>query len=123
MQSADKIVVLDSKGIISQQGRFKELQSQPGYIQNLLLQEPTSLDATETIKEVLLPPVQSVGLKPRKTESLDMKRKTGDLSVYKYYFKSLGWRRTMIFILTEAICVILFKLPRTLIYPVTKSDS
>ena len=40
------------------------------------------------------PPFQS----PKSTDRDDLKRKTGDISLYKYYFSSVGWPKALMFL-------------------------
>jgi hypothetical protein len=41
----------------------------------------------------------------------DLKRKTGDFQVYKYYFSSFPLIYFIIVVLISAVCAVLFKMP------------
>ena len=83
---ANYILVLSADGHISQQGSYEELRAQPGFISSAM-HEPTPEDeqnGTSSNSKVLK---ELKG--PSEEEALDLARKTGDISVYKYYLQSI----------------------------------
>lgn len=98
---ADNIIVLGADGRITEQGSFEALRSQQGFVSKLLLHpelleskrvdKPESDSSTETkAKAVAALPKALRG--PSDNDVADLTRRIGDLSVYKYYLKSMGWR-------------------------------
>lgn len=94
---ADNIVVLGEDGRIAEQGSFDSLRSQQGFVSKLLLHpellEPKRVEKPVThvrSKTAYTPPKALRG--PTDNDVADLTRRIGDLSVYKYYLKSIGWK-------------------------------
>lgn len=85
---ADYIIALDEKGRVSEHGSFEEISKSGAYIKNLFAQPvtvPTSRVpevelSDETLEELELP-----------EDDQDTRRQMGDLTVYTYYFRAVGW--------------------------------
>ncbi|PVI05770.1 P-loop containing nucleoside triphosphate hydrolase protein [Periconia macrospinosa] len=106
LPEADQIIVLGSKGTITEQGSFAELVTRPGgYLARLYLQSGTEfqegrgpqrndndLPVSFTLNEALAKALPQL-------EAPD--RGATDLTIYKYYIRTFGWTRWWIFI---AIC-------------------
>ena len=114
---ADHIVVLSEKGTIAEQGSFKELNAAGGYISSFELQpanwtirstEMTNLDqvlAMNTTNKILhptLPPSEE----STESKEFEANKRTGDLAIYAYYAKSVGWFAVVTFIV--AMCAYVF---------------
>lgn len=99
---ADHIVVLGIDGKIAQQGNFDQLREQEGYISNLVLGvDQTRSEVKPAEKSGLkkkLPPIKTVTA----TDVSDLTRKTGDVAVYRYYFKSISPIGTFCFLACTA---------------------
>ena len=70
-----------------------------------------SLGKVESPADRAVPITQAKAPGPKASE-LDMKRKTGDIRVYKYYFRSIGLLYSLTFLLLAAAYIFLGKLPR-----------
>ncbi|KAG9248121.1 P-loop containing nucleoside triphosphate hydrolase protein [Calycina marina] len=99
---SDYVVALGDDGDISQQGTFEELQKAPGYVRGLNINPPTGLSS----KKVAMPRTDSGGAREVPATVIEtelgvsnLARQTGDLSIYAYYFKTIGWRLSMFFLL------------------------
>lgn len=112
---ADYIVVLDGQGNVSEQGSFQELNASGGYVSNFDLPAPDwRFEAKETKFDQLFPPPTElvhgpIAVKATKGLSeleLDANRRTGDLSVYAYYTKTVG--KTAVISFIAAICGYVF---------------
>ncbi|OAA71991.1 ABC transporter [Akanthomyces lecanii RCEF 1005] len=81
MDVADKIVVLDAEGRIASQGPPD------------IMAETSTLAAGETTatEPSAMPQSQTEVQPEEEDEAKQLLRQTGDVSVYKFYFKSLGW--------------------------------
>jgi ATP-binding cassette subfamily C (CFTR/MRP) protein 1 len=87
-----------------QQGSFSELQSNDVSINSFITKEPT---------EYLISPVASrpsalkfqntANTTPVLREAPDLARQTGDLSVYLYFARSMGWLNLVLFLATVAL--------------------
>ena len=101
---ADHIAVMSRIGEISQQGSFEELSEQEGYVKNLL-------SGTEQATGVAKPTAKAVQKKKPQIKGVtandvsDLTRRTGDISVYKYYFKSVSIFGTCCFLVCTALFV------------------
>ncbi|KAL5689629.1 hypothetical protein EMGR_008545 [Emarellia grisea] len=95
---ADQIVVLDKMGYASEQGSLKALNAAGGYVSSFGLGSP------EWKSEIDKPSVTDLAqpkiLRPNRTEAIkeDPRRQSGDLSIYLYYIRSIGWLPTVIFL-------------------------
>lgn len=120
---ANHIVVLSRQGKIAQQGNFSELQTSDGYIRDLLLRPAKENDVTEARDQRIKPRPKISG--PAQTEAFDLTRKTGDMAVYSYYFKSIGWPSALSLLLFAAVTTFMMYFPRQystfLYYPDTNT--
>lgn len=108
---ADHIVVLSREGKIAQQGSFDELRNQDGYLNSLLVSTSRDTDeATTTTKPA--PRKKPVIKGVSQNDVTDLTRKTGDMAVYKHYFKSIGWPNTIGFLGCTALFVFALFFPR-----------
>ena len=114
---ADHIVVLNEEGQIAEQGSFRELNIAGGYVSSFELQsadwtvrsmEMTNLDqvlamaTTSKIVYPTMPPTKETA----KTLEFEANKRTGDLAIYAYYAKSVGWFAVLTFIV--AMCSYVF---------------
>jgi len=95
---ADNILVLDKDGKVVEQGTFDYLRSRDGFVSKLmlhpeLLKSGSRSDDTEnTLQKMPAAAVAKVLPGPSANDAADLTRQTGDISVYKYYLKSIGWK-------------------------------
>ncbi|KAL3460707.1 P-loop containing nucleoside triphosphate hydrolase protein [Aspergillus heterothallicus] len=92
---ADHILVMDKHGYITEQGSFSALDSAGGYISSF------ALDSSDTqFNEGNKSKNTAVSVYPVKT-SLDTEQGSykgeGDISIYLYYIRSIGWLSTIFF--------------------------
>jgi hypothetical protein len=94
----DHTIVLDKHGYITEQGSFSALDAAGGYITNFTLGRPDT-DIKMTMKHksgssnVQVYPVD----KGLDTE-FNNYRGNGDIAVYLYYVRSIGWLSTIFFV-------------------------
>lgn len=95
MRGADNIIVLDHNGTVSQQGTFDSLSSERGPLKDLTVnfsdeKIQSASGSGETVEDHL---AKRAPLVTKIDESKDdLLRQTGDLTLYKYYAKSVGWK-------------------------------
>jgi ATP-binding cassette subfamily C (CFTR/MRP) protein 1 len=97
---ADHIISLTNEGKVSEQGTFRELNSAGGYVSSFNLPPPEwnyhpsikSIDIEKQKVRALAP------LAPPEETADDISRRNGDISVYLYYIKAVGWIPTLIFV-------------------------
>ncbi|CZR60647.1 related to multidrug resistance protein [Phialocephala subalpina] len=88
---ADSIIALGGNGRLLEQGTFEQLRAQGGFVSNLII-HPGALEKEK------IPGAQGKALAAKTTpvqqppDASDLTRRIGDISVYKYYFKSIGWK-------------------------------
>ncbi len=120
---ADHIVVLNEKGKIAEQGSFKQLTASGGYVSNLDLQaaewrfksKETNLDqllsmshaASKPAHFTAPPPIDTV-----ETTEFEANKRTGDLSIYAYYAKSVGWFSVATFVVAISAYVFCISFPQ-----------
>jgi ATP-binding cassette subfamily C (CFTR/MRP) protein 1 len=101
---ADAIVALTRDGTIAQQGTFEELRDQEGYVKNLLLGTEQSIAETRPTAKLTKkkkPPIKGITA----NDVSDLTRKTGDIAVYKYYFRTVSLLGVFCFLTSTAIFV------------------
>jgi ATP-binding cassette subfamily C (CFTR/MRP) protein 1 len=101
---ADHIAVLSKDGKIVQQGSFDELRGQEGYAQNPLSESEQSGSETKPAAKAVSkkkPPIRGITA----NDVSDLTRKTGDMAVYKYYFKTVSVFGTFCFLGSTALFV------------------
>lgn len=98
LPAADYIIAL-GEGTIVEQGTFEQLMAGQGYVQRLGLSGASDSDGssekTTSRKSMLEARPQLLHMTTTNTPSLvpgqEESRRAGDRSVYKHYFKSMGW--------------------------------
>lgn len=103
LSQADQIIVLRQDGTIAEQGSYAELNATKGYVDvSRSSQDHPGVD--ESLQQDVTLPV-SLPLPTNQVEKaqIDLARKTGDIAVYGYYIKSIGWKLSAIVILSSAI--------------------
>lgn len=102
------MIVLDEKGSVAEQGAFGTLRQGPLYksIQQKSIRVDENTDAENPADNPQTPKLNPT------TNKEDRKRQAGDLSLYTYYFKSIGWIRTMLVLASAIILIFLGKFPR-----------
>ncbi|KAK6540555.1 hypothetical protein TWF694_009346 [Orbilia ellipsospora] len=104
LPSADQIVVMSKEGSILSQGTWESLSSTSGFIETLknsVTQNTPNTSYEEGInadQNILheITPYDEEGARAQATVE-DISRKTGDMAVYKHYFKSVGLKHSLIF--------------------------
>lgn len=114
---ADNILVLGADGGMIEQGTFQELRGQNSELINSLLnQEPqpsTDDDLAESHEAHGHKGLIAVAVKPTSnTETADLTRRIGDLSVYNYYLKSIGWKIAAANVVTALVWTLGSNFPR-----------
>ncbi|KAI6782626.1 Multidrug resistance-associated protein 1 [Emericellopsis cladophorae] len=102
---ADYIICLDGTGKGCEQGTFQELSASEGYVSQLLVTSAdwTRPSATDPQDEDSAVKHELAQLEEEKDEA---GRRTGDIAIYTYYIRAIGWLPTFIFIF--AICAFIF---------------
>ncbi|KAK9772774.1 putative ABC transporter [Seiridium cardinale] len=100
LSMADYIVVLAGSKI-AEQGTWADLRSSTGYVSKLQVKEsdPLSAQKADAVKPVTVPGTAA----PSKNDLMDLTRKSGDASVYWYYFKSAGFPILTVFFICNLI--------------------
>ena len=116
---ADHIVVLDRQGKISEQGTFKELTASGGYVSSLDLPSAEWRGQNqEAVLDHLISPANRqtykprTGAEPEESDELESNKRTGDLSIYAYYARSVGWVAVLTFVVAISGYVFCFTFPQ-----------
>jgi hypothetical protein len=106
-------VVLDKMGHVSEQGTFKALDAVGGYVSSFGLGSPEWKSKIDKPSVTYL--AQPKTLSSSKTEAIkeDPRRQSGDLSIYLYYIRSIGWLPTVIFLVAISGFVFCISFPST----------
>ncbi|RMJ01545.1 hypothetical protein CDV36_015712 [Fusarium kuroshium] len=110
---ADHIISLDGTGIGCEQGGLDKLRGSGGYVSRSLVSSAdwTYEQASDTTTTTA-PPQSSAGALVNSEEALledledEAGRRTGDVAIYTYYVRAIGWIPTLIFV--AAICAFIF---------------
>ncbi|KAI9150479.1 ABC multidrug transporter B [Paramyrothecium foliicola] len=106
---ADHIICLDAAGKLAEQGSFEKLSSAGGYVSHLHVHPADwTYVAAETLPQGAPTSEKSEALVAPVVEGEEDQtgRRTGDLAIYTYYVRAIGWIPTIIFIF--AICSFIF---------------
>ena len=98
LRAADHIIALGEGGNIVEQGTFHQLNERAGYVHELNLKGSRGTASESEEEQKLSKPVPASD----KVEAAqqDLARRTGDMAVYRYYAKSIGWWYSSIIVLT-----------------------
>lgn len=120
---ADHIVVLNEEGRVAEQGSFRELNATGGYVSSFELQpanwvvqssEMTNLDqvlAMATTTKIVYPTLPPTKESIKVTE-FEANKRTGDLAIYAYYGRSVGWFAVLVFIVAMSAYVFCISFPQ-----------
>lgn len=115
---ADNILILGADGSIIEQGTFEDLRTRNSdSIKSIINQEQSQLPQTAdpSYQEEVLENEASAPVKPKPTtesETTDLTRQIGDMSVYGYYLKSIGWRIALVNVVTALVWTLGSNFPR-----------
>jgi hypothetical protein len=100
LPSADYIIALGSNGEVVEQGTFEELNKSNGYVRSFSVQQSKEqFQNTEPAGKSTLGPMPTSAL----VDAMDdKKRQLGDLTVYMYYFRTLGKTVSFLFVFFAA---------------------
>ncbi|KAE8374500.1 P-loop containing nucleoside triphosphate hydrolase protein [Aspergillus bertholletiae] len=96
---ADHIVVLGNEGHIIEQGSFKALDLAGGYISSFALGLPEQKNASEKPDNSKKSESQVSAIEQDESSEAESPGSGGDISIYLYYIKSIGWFPTLVFII------------------------
>ncbi|OAG06384.1 P-loop containing nucleoside triphosphate hydrolase protein [Paraphaeosphaeria sporulosa] len=103
LRYADHIIVLSSKGTISEQGSFADLSKAGGYVAPSA-KVNSSESSVNTVSGDADPKVDfasSDATVADDTAPLDKARQIGDFKVYRYYFSFLSWKIGFMFLVLQ----------------------
>ncbi|KAI8938151.1 hypothetical protein NX059_005817 [Plenodomus lindquistii] len=106
---SDHIVALDSEGTIAEQGSFEKLNLSGGYVSDFDLPPPDWEFSPE--KHVYEAPPKYTERQVSSTKlteddiQAEANRRTGDMAIYLYYIRSVGWIPTLIFMVSIIIFI------------------
>ncbi|KAF5023770.1 hypothetical protein F66182_4163 [Fusarium sp. NRRL 66182] len=105
---ADHIICLDDTGTGCVQGSFDELTALDNYVSRSSVSstDRTQVQAPATIAPAASLADASVNLEAVEETEVGAGRRTGDVAIYMYYMRAIGWIPTLIFVL--AICAFIF---------------
>jgi ATP-binding cassette subfamily C (CFTR/MRP) protein 1 len=116
--------VLGANGQIAQQGTYDKLRQQDGFIQSILLHPaPSSNETFLDAKNMNGDTKPSTKKATVQDQAQDLARRTGDMAVYGYYMKSIGWRKATVFAGFSALAVFASSFSRRLQVSLTTLDA
>ncbi|OGM47599.1 ABC multidrug transporter [Aspergillus bombycis] len=96
---ADHIIVLGNEGLIAEQGSFKALDLAGGYVSGFALGLPEQNNASEKPSNSGKSDILVSSVEQGEDSEVESPVAGGDISIYMYYVKSIGWLPTLIFII------------------------
>jgi hypothetical protein len=125
LASADHIIALGREGKITEQGSFERLFTTDGYVQSLMANK-SIVSVTDAHQDEIISvsaaeaSVPKVEYKAKQVEVKDDKRRqTGDSTVYKYYFGSIGTVFLVTLLVLEVVWAFLQSFPSKLNHDMT----
>ncbi|KAF8849622.1 putative multidrug resistance protein MDR [Acephala macrosclerotiorum] len=112
LPSSDCIIVLDKTGGIEQSGSLSHLQASDGYIKELALQARLSPAAENEHQEQPEIPTTDSEISPMSAEEDAWKRQLGDLSLYRFYLKSVGTLFAVVFVFLAIAYIFISRMPQ-----------
>jgi ATP-binding cassette subfamily C (CFTR/MRP) protein 1 len=104
------VILLDRYGNISVHGKIEDIPSSLFEVDgntNEALESHS--DEDQNGAHAALPPAPT---SKSEWDKLDLERKTGDMTLYAYYFRSIGWIRGASFLGLAIVYIFLGKFPR-----------
>ncbi|KAJ9315863.1 hypothetical protein DTO271D3_3841 [Paecilomyces variotii] len=92
---ADNIIVFDPEGHITGQGSFEDLKMTNTYIKQMLATS-TKNDSNHADTNKSDSTLRKTVKKPSDDDIAEVARRTGDIAVYKYYLRAIGWQHTLL---------------------------
>ena len=115
LRLANQVIVLGKDGEVLQQGNP---QGRRGFSSQLLAAEDPGPEKPEEINEAQEAQSSGSAASPREAvEALQQNRMYRDLSVYWYYFQSMGWLLLSIVLLLVTTTVFCSRFQRKAVYP------
>lgn len=110
---ADHIICLGSDGRISEQGSFNDLNAKEGYVSSFGLPPPEwDFESLKIANHADDKPGTSVSFEGSKELLVDdLSRRNGDVSIYLYYVRAVGWIPTIIFVVAISAFVFCLSFP------------
>jgi len=109
---ADHLIALAEDGKISEQGSFKDLSGAGGYISSFNLPPPEwNYHPTYSKSEIDKQKLNTVESSTTDEIIDDASRRNGDVSVYLYYVRAVGWIPTLIFVVAISAFVFCISFP------------
>ncbi|KAL3425921.1 ABC multidrug transporter, partial [Phlyctema vagabunda] len=106
LRETDHLVVLGDGGTIVEQGTFESLTTGNGYAKEVLTRAPENSSKISQFRDAKSPAREKepeAQMVEQSENSNDLLRRTGDMQVYNYYLKSIGWYHgVVLFLLTFA---------------------
>jgi ATP-binding cassette subfamily C (CFTR/MRP) protein 1 len=105
---AQDVIVFDN-GKILEQGTLEELRSAGGYVSNLLFGQSADFDAEQTNDagedkcSKLTPGAAKQEFAAAEENAIDLKRRSGDFSVYKYFSAACGHKLMAAYLLMNVL--------------------
>ena len=116
---ADHIVVLNESGKIAEQGSFRWLVASGGYVSTLDLSPPEwTIESEQKNLDRLMTTVTKFEPSPLAAKEVaeatefEANKRTGDLSIYAYYAKSVGWFAVITFLIAISAYVFCISFPQ-----------
>ncbi|KAJ6082006.1 hypothetical protein N7499_006880 [Penicillium canescens] len=106
---ADNIIALDENGRLLEHGSYSELVSTDGYVSTLSGTSHTA--STTRAPDIVLNDETLQGLNLDESKE-DSSRRTGDLTVYRYYFENIGWPLLSLLLICCALFVLGLSFPQ-----------
>jgi len=109
--------VLGSQGNVIEQGTFDHLRSLDGFVSKLLIHpELLTPDNNSILDEKNIPKAADAtnpGIPKARAanDAADLTRQIGDTSVYIYYFRSIGWKISLVNVASSFVFALGTKFP------------
>jgi hypothetical protein len=110
---ADYVITLGGDGKVSEQGSFKDLNAEGGYVSSFSLPPPDWNHEPVYTNKIFHGKESAGNLRSQTTED-DASRRTGDVAIYLYYVRAVGWIPTLIFMIAISAFVFCLSFPSSI---------
>jgi ATP-binding cassette subfamily C (CFTR/MRP) protein 1 len=110
---ADHVITLGGDGKVLEQGVFKDLNAEGGYVASFGL-PPPDWNHEPVHTNIIFHGKESVGNSPSQITEDDASRRTGDVAIYLYYVRAVGWIPTLVFVIAISAFVFCLSFPSTI---------
>jgi hypothetical protein len=107
---ADHIIALSADGRVIEEGCYQDLMKSQGYVS--MISRSAKAVNTSRAPDIKFDDETLQGLNMQEDQTEDLSRRTGDMTVYSFYFQKIGWPLLTIFLTCCVLFILGLSFPR-----------